>query len=111
MIILRWLISAATLLAIAQYLPGVEVTGWYAALISALVLGLINAVIRPVLIFLTLPITVLTLGLFTFVINGALFLFVASFVDGFAVTGLASAILASIIMSLVGWLVNSIIKK
>lgn len=111
MILLRWLASAATLMGIAYYLPGVHVTGLYAALITALVLGLVNAVIRPVLIFLTLPITILTLGFFTLVINGALFWFVASFIEGFAVDGFWPAFWGALIMTIVGWIVNSVLKK
>lgn len=73
-LILRWIISAATLLLIAQYIEGITVNGFYAALITALVLGLVNAIIRPVVVFFTLPINIITLGLFTFIINGVLFL-------------------------------------
>ena len=111
MIFIRWFISAATLLAIATYFPGVEVVGWYAALISSLMLGLVNAIIRPVLIFFTLPITVITLGFFTLVINALLFWFVASFIDGFSVAGFWPAFWGAIVMSVVGWAVNSISKK
>ena len=111
MILVRWFLSAATLLGIAYYLPGVEVVGWYAAFITAFVLGLMNAILRPILIFLTLPITVLTLGFFAFVINGALFWFVASFLDGFSVTGFWPAFWGAMVMTIVGWLINSILKK
>ncbi|MBU2542451.1 phage holin family protein, partial [Patescibacteria group bacterium] len=68
-LLLRWVINAGTLLLLAYYLPGIVVTGWYAALITALVLGLVNAVLKPILLVLTLPVNILTLGLFTFVIN------------------------------------------
>ena len=90
-LLLRWLINAGTLLLLAYYLPGMEVSGWYAALITAFVLGLVNAVLKPILVILTLPVNILTLGLFTFVINALLFWFVASFIEGFAVTGFWSA--------------------
>ena len=95
---------------IALYLPGVEVDGFYAALITALVLGLVNAVIRPIVILLTLPANILTLGLFTFVINGFMFWLVATIVKGFTVTGFAPAFLGALIMTLVGWLMNSLAR-
>lgn len=110
MVLLRWLINAATLIAIAYIVPGVEVSSFYIALITALLLGLVNVTLRPILIFLTLPITILTLGLFTFVINGLMFWFVASFIDGFNVTGFWPAFVGALIMAIVNWLVSSIIR-
>lgn len=110
-LLLRWVINAGTLLLLAKYLPGITVNGWYAALIAALVLGLINAVIRPVFIFLTLPISILTLGLFTLVINGLMFWFASSVVKGFAVSGFMPAFYGALIMTVVGWFVGSILKK
>jgi len=83
---------------------------FYAALVTAIVLGLINALIRPVLIILTLPINILTLGLFTLVINGLLVLFVASFVKGFSVAGFGPAILLSIFLWLGSFLTNFLLK-
>lgn len=100
----RWLISALGLLAAAYLVPGIEISGFYIALIVAVVLGLVNAVIRPVLIILTLPINILTLGLFTFVINGLLFWFVASFIEGFSVTGFWAAFFGAVVVSIVSWL-------
>lgn len=110
-LLLRWLINALTLIAIAYYLPGVEVAGFYAALITALILGLVNAVIRPVLILLTLPINILTLGFFTFVINGLMFWFVASIVDGFSVANYTAAFFGALILSLVSWLLGWAVKR
>jgi putative membrane protein len=108
-LLLVWLIDALSLLAVAYLLPSVSISGFYAALITALVLGLLNALIRPLLVLVTLPITVLTLGLFTLVINALLFWFVASFVDGFEVTGFWSAfwgaLLYSVISSVASWLI------
>lgn len=100
----RWLISALGLLAAAYLVPGIEISGFYIALIVAVVLGLVNAVIRPVFIILTLPINILTLGLFTFVINGLLFWFVASFIDGFSVSGFWAACFGAVVVSIVSWL-------
>ena len=74
-LLFRWVLNAGTLLLLAYYLPGIDVSGWYAAFITALVLGLVNAVIRPVLVAITLPITVLSLGLFSLLINALPVLF------------------------------------
>ena len=111
MIILRWLINAAALLAIAYWLPGVVVSGFYIALITAVILGLVNVVIKPILIILTLPINILTLGLLTFFINGLLFYFVASFVEGFSVDSYSAAFFGALIMTVIGWFVNTIVKS
>lgn len=110
-LLLRWLVNAGTLLVMAYYLPGIGVAGFYAALITALVLGLVNAVIRPLLILLTLPINILTLGLFTLVINAFLFWFVSTVVKGFAVTGFWPAFWGALILSLVSWLVSWLLKE
>jgi putative membrane protein len=90
-LLLVWLINALALLALPYVFPWVKVDSFGAALIAALALGLINTLIRPLLILLTLPVTVVTLGLFIFVINGLLFWWVGSFVDGFHVSGFWSA--------------------
>lgn len=110
-LLLRWVVNAGALLLLASYLPGITVSGWYAALITALVLGLVNALIKPFLVILTLPINIITLGLFTLVINAILFWFVASFIEGFAVAGFWPAFWGALIMSLVSWLVSSLLKK
>jgi putative membrane protein len=96
----RWIVNAAALMLVAYLYPGVTVTSFIAALIAALVLGLVNAIIRPLLVMLTLPVTILTLGLFIFVINALLFWLVASVVDGFQVAGFGAALLGSILYSL-----------
>ena len=101
MLLARWLLNALALLLVAYLYPGVEVTGFGAALLAALVLGLVNAVVRPLLVLLTLPVTVLTLGLFLFVINAFLFWLVAEIVGGFRVTGFGAALVGSILYSLV----------
>jgi putative membrane protein len=105
-ILIRWLINALVLLGIAYYVPGIAVSGFYAALITALVLGLVNALIRPVVLLLTLPVNILTLGLFTFVINAFLFWFVATIVKGFEVSGFWSAFLGAFILSVASWIVS-----
>src|SRR5258706_13142646 len=94
-----WIINALSLLALPYLFSGIRVEGFYTALIVALVLGLINAIVRPLLILLTLPLTIVTLGLFIFAINGLLFWFVASFVDGFVVSGFWAAVWGAIAYS------------
>src|SRR3979409_2567030 len=98
-----WIINALSLLALPYIFTGIKVGGFYTAMIVALVLGLINTIARPVLIVLTLPLTVVTLGLFIFIINGLLFWFVASFVDGFQVSGFWTAVWGAIAYSLISW--------
>ena len=106
-----WLLNALALIAVAYLMPSVQVQSFGTALVAALVLGLANAVVRPILVLLTLPVTVLTLGLFILVINGAMFLAVARLVPGFDVPGWWPAILAAILYSIVSWLLSALILK
>ena len=107
-LLLIWLINALSLLAVAYLLPSVSVESFYVAVITAFLLAIVNTVIRPVLVLITLPINILTLGLFTLVINGLLFWFVASFLEGFRVAGfwsaLGGALLYSLISTFASWL-------
>ncbi len=104
--ILRWILNALVLMLIPYFVSGIEVASFFAAMITALALGLVNAVIKPVLIILTLPINILTLGLFTLVINGLLFWFVSSFIKGFSIAGFWPAFWAALIYSLVSVVLN-----
>jgi len=108
-LLIVWLVNTVALLGVAYLMPSVQIESFGTALIAALVLGLANAVIRPILVLLTLPVTILTLGLFIFVINGLLFLGVAHVVPGFQVAGLWPAILASIVFSLISWLLTALV--
>jgi len=108
-LLLVWLINAAALFLLPYVFPWVTVDTFWAALIAALALGLINALIRPLLVLLTLPVTIVTLGLFIFVINGLLFWWVGSFVDGFHVGGFWSGVFGAIVYSLVSWLLSSLL--
>ena len=110
-LLLVWLINAVALMAVAYLLPGISVDSFVTALIAALVLGLVNAVIRPLLVILTLPVTVLTLGLFIFVINGLLFWFVGSFISGFVVSGFLPALLGAILYSIVSWALSALLLR
>ena len=105
-LLLRWLLSALALLAVAYLYPGVRVDSFLAAAVAALALGLVNAVIRPVLVLLTLPVTIVTLGLFLFVINAALFWLVAQVVKGFSVEGFLAALVGSLLYSLITLVVS-----
>jgi putative membrane protein len=96
---------------VAYYVPGIAVVSFYAALITALILGLINAIIRPLAVLLTLPVNILTLGLFTLVINALMFWLASSVVKGFYVSGFAAAFWGALIMWLVGWVINDLLKK
>ncbi|MFA5184139.1 MAG: phage holin family protein [Patescibacteria group bacterium] len=108
--IIRLVINVLFLLLAPFIISGVAVSGWWAALVTAIILGLINAVIRPLIILLTLPINILTLGLFTLVINGLLVLLVSSIVQGFSVDGLWTAIWLSIWLWVGSWLSNALVK-
>ena len=110
-LLIKWLLSAAALLLVAYLYQGVEVRSFTAALIAAFVIGLLNAVVRPVLVILTLPVTVLTLGLFLFVINALLFWAAASLLDGFAVRGFVAALIGSLIYSVIGMVIESALER
>lgn len=105
-LILRWLINAATLLLATQFIAGFHVNNFYAALIAALILGLLNAIVRPVLIILTLPVNIVTLGLFTFVINAFLIWIVGTFVKGVTIDGFLPALMVAILLWAVGTLTS-----
>jgi len=105
-IIVRLLINAGALLLVSQYIEGIRVDNFTTALIAALILGIVNAIIRPILVILTLPINLFTLGLFTFIINAALLLLVARVVQGFSIEGFASALIAALILWIVSLITN-----
>ena len=105
-IIIHWLIATVAIIVSAFIIPGVHVEGFLSALAAAVVLGFLNTFIKPLLILLTLPITVLTLGLFTFVINAALIMLASFLVPGFRVDGFLWAVLFSIVLSLVNIVFN-----
>ena len=107
----KWLLSAAALLLVAYLYEGVEVRSFTAALIAAFVIGLLNTVVRPVLVVLTLPVTVITLGLFLFVINALLFWAAASLLDGFQVRNFVAALIGSLIYSLLTIVIESALER
>jgi putative membrane protein len=110
-LILKWLLSATDLLAVAYLYEGVEVRSFGAALTAAFVIGLLNMLLRPLLVLLTLPVTVLTLGLFLFVINALMFWWAASLLNGFYVSGFGAALLGSMIYSMFGVVIDSALQR
>lgn len=110
-LLLTWLINAAALMALPYLMNSVTVTHIGAALVAALLLGLVNTLIRPVLVVLTLPVTLLSLGLFILVINALLFWMVSHLVAGFHVAGFGSAFLAAILYSVISWALSTLLLK
>lgn len=110
-VVLRWIVNALIIMLLAYFLRGVDVSNFYIALVVALMLGILNALIRPILIILTLPINILTLGLFTLVINGFLFWLVSTFISGFTVLDFWSAFFGALLFSLFSILLNFVDKK
>ena len=106
-----WVINAVALFALPYVFPWVRVDTFWTALGAALALGLINALIRPLLLLLTLPVTIVTLGLFIFVINGLLFWWAGSFVDSFHVNGFWSGGFGAMVYSLISWLLASLLLR
>ncbi len=104
--VIRWLTTAVGIGAAASVLPGIKVDDIQSAVLGALALGLVNITLRPIILLLTLPLTVLTLGAFALIVNGAMLALVAHWVPGVHVAGFGTAVLASIIISLVGGLLN-----
>ena len=110
-LILKWLFSAAALLAVAYLYSGVTVTSFTSALIAAAVLGALNTVVRPVLVLLTLPVTLVTLGLFLFVINALMFWAAASLLSGLHVTGFVAALIGSLIYSVLQLAIDFLLER
>ncbi len=110
-LILVWILNAVALLAVAYLLPGIVVASFGSALWAALILGLVNMLVKPVLILLTLPITIVTLGLFLFVINALLFWFVGSVLTGFKVNGFWWAVIGALVYSLISGFLTNLINK
>lgn len=109
-LLIRVLVGALSLLLVAEFIPGIQVDDIYTAIIAAIILGFLNLLVKPILILLTLPITILTLGLFMFVINASLFIFAASFIEGFTVDSFFSAIIGSLAVSVFNAIGNSIVS-
>jgi len=109
-LILRWVLNAFALFFVMKLVPGIQIDHFRDLLIATLVLGLLNAVLRPVVLLFTLPVTVLTLGLFTLVVNGGMFYLAATLVDGFRVSGFGSAFVAALLYSLFSFVLNMVFR-
>jgi len=110
-LLLKWLLSASALLALSLLYSGVVIGSFFSALIAALVIGLFNIFLRPILVLLTLPVTLVTMGLFLFVINALLFWVAAEILDGFEVRGFSAALLGSLVYSSFGLLIDSALER
>lgn len=109
--IVKWLILAFALILVARITPGMEISGFLAALISVAVIALVNIFVRPIVVFLTLPINIVTLGLFLFVVNALLFALAAFLVPGFSLDGFFPALLGSILYSILSLIVNMAVGR
>jgi putative membrane protein len=107
--LVHWLVQAAALFLTTRIVPGVHVRSYAALAVAALVVGFVNALVRPVLVLLSLPLTILTLGLFYFVVNGACLMLAAALVPGFTVEGCGVAILGALVMSVIAWAINRVL--
>lgn len=110
-ILLRWLVLTAAITIASYLISGIEVSGFFSAFFAAAILGILNAFFRPILLILTLPINILTLGLFTFVINAVLLKMASGVISGFEVHGFWSAVLGALVISVVNWLLSSFINE
>ncbi len=109
-LLLRLVLNALAVILVSRVVPGVSVTGFGSALIAAVMIGLVNALIRPIFAFFSFPITVLTLGLFTLVINALMFWLASAFVPGFRIEGFWAAFFGAIVFWLVSWVTNGLIR-
>ena len=109
-LLLRWLILTSGIIIASYLLEGIHVSGFFSAFLAAALLGILNVLFRPVLILLTLPINILSLGLFTFVINALMLMMVSGIISGFEVHGFWTALLGSLIISIISWLLNFFIS-
>ena len=109
--LIRWLILTVSILVTAYLIDGIQVSGFFSALFAAVILGFLNAFFRPILLILTLPINVLSLGLFTFIINALLLTMVSVLLPGFDIFGFWPAVFGSLLISLVSWLLTSFVNK
>lgn len=110
-ILIRWLVLTLAILATSYLLDGIYVSGFFSAFFAAAILGILNAFFRPILFILTLPLTILSLGLFTFVLNALLLMMVSGVISGFNIAGFGSAIFGSLLISLISWLLTSFINE
>ncbi len=109
--LLRIVLNAGVLLLISNVVEGIRLGGWWSAIVTVIVLGIVNALIRPLILILTLPVNILTLGLFTLVINALMFWFASSIVKGFEVDGFWGAFWGALLFSVSSWLISSLVSR
>jgi putative membrane protein len=109
-ILIRWIILTVSIIIASYLLEGIHISGFFSAFFAAAALGILNALFRPILLILTLPINVLTLGLFTFIINALMLKMASGIIPGFEVQGFWTAVIGSLIISVISWLLNSFIS-
>lgn len=109
-LMVRWLMLTVAIMAAAYLLPGIEVKGVFSAFFAAAILGILNALLRPLLLLLTLPLNILTLGLFTFVINALMLMMASGVIAGFHIAGFWSAVFGSLIIGVISWLLTSLVN-
>ncbi|MDO8651088.1 MAG: phage holin family protein [Undibacterium sp.] len=110
-LLVTWLINALALLALPYLMHSVSIDSFGTAMVVALVLGFVNTIIRPILVILTLPVTVMTMGLFIFIINGVMFWAVANMIDGFHVAGFWSAVGGALLYSVISWTLSTLLLQ
>lgn len=110
-LIAKWIVVALTILALPSFVPGISVSMFSTALLVAFVFGLLNAVVRPLILLIAFPITLITFGLFSFVVNAGLFLWVGSFIKGFEVVGFLPALYGSLAVSAVSYVMNMVLSE
>ncbi len=110
-LLIRWLILTGSILTASYLIDGIQVNGFLSAFFAAAILGILNALLRPFLLILTLPLNILTVGLFTFVINGFMLLMASGVISGFNINGFWPAVFGSLIISVISWLLNSFVSK
>ena len=108
---LRWIILTAAILITSYLMDGIKVSGFFSAFFTAALLGILNAFFRPILIVLTLPINILTMGFFTFIINAVMLLMAQGVIPGFSIDGFWSAVFGSIVIGLISWVLNILINQ
>jgi|SRR3989344_8924347 len=109
-LVIKWFVNALTLIIVSQLIPGFQLENFSTAIVAAFIIGLVNVFLKPILLLLTLPINFLTLGLFTFVINALLLLLAANLTPGFGVDGFGTALIASILITVISTLLHTLLK-
>ena len=107
---MRWVVSALALYLVAMILPGIHLTNFASALVAVLIIGLVNALIKPVLFLLTLPVTIITFGLFSFILNALMLMFASAITPGFKIDGFITALLGSVLFSVMTTILHALIQ-